>query len=712
MVQNLILNRYRLITEAGRGGFATVAAAWDTRIQRRVAIKTLRFDIPGGQGLSGGVDGNGKANAPEPFAIPGLEEARTAARLSDSNIVGVYDFQTAWPEAYIIMELVDGITLSRLIQEFDGPLPLSIVSRVFAAISKALRCAHGKQVLHLDIKPDNVLIDRQGVVKVTDFGMAVLSSQAGYGKAAGGTIGYMPLEQMALRPLDERCDEWALAALTYEMLVGENPFLAPDLASAQRAITEAEVIIPSRIRDDVTEELDEVLFTALSINRDERFESVADFAAEMQPLLGGTRKGKKELMTLVEQITDVAHDEASLPVMDGEDSEGASGRPGSAGREESARYGVAAGYGAGGTEAFDYEENDPTLTQSDTYEPSCEPAVADAHEPVQAGNYAPVQAGNYVPARSSAYDPQLDADAPRESRWRRLLGPKDDRRLSPAAAEQILTRAATTIGCGFLSAVALSNVPFLMHTDGSASSVAYLAILVIMALGAALPSFGTLAAMMALALGLWYSGGHALAVITIGVAIPWLVLSGRFDKLSSAALSTQGILGLAGLGPGATLAISPRCDMREMALSALASLVVAVDLCAGSGSGELLNWNLSLGGPVTLGLGALSGCLGNNADAAALELIASPSTWILALGWVAGGCVGGWFGGYNKRFLRITGVVIAAAVMLATILFAAGLELGFVSGVPALSSVAAVVAGLACGILLTKSYPSYPEELA
>ena len=126
MVQNLILNRYRLITEAGRGGFATVAAAWDTRIQRRVAIKTLRFDIPGGQGLSGGVDGNGKANAPEPFAIPGLEEARTAARLSDSNIVGVYDFQTAWPEAYIIMELVDGITLSRLIQEFDGLLPLSI----------------------------------------------------------------------------------------------------------------------------------------------------------------------------------------------------------------------------------------------------------------------------------------------------------------------------------------------------------------------------------------------------------------------------------------------------------------------------------------------------------------------------------------------------------------------------------------------------------
>ena len=712
MVQNLILNRYRLITEAGRGGFATVAAAWDTRIQRRVAIKTLRFDIPGGQGLSGGVDGNGKANAPEPFAIPGLEEARTAARLSDSNIVGVYDFQTAWPEAYIIMELVDGITLSRLIQEFDGPLPLSIVSRVFAAISKALRCAHGKQVLHLDIKPDNVLIDRQGVVKVTDFGMAVLSSQAGYGKAAGGTIGYMPLEQMALRPLDERCDEWALAALTYEMLVGENPFLAPDLASAQRAITEAEVIIPSRIRDDVTEELDEVLFTALSINRGERFESVADFAAEMQPLLGGTRKGKKELMTLVEQITDVAHDEASLPVMDGEDSEGASGRPGSAGHGESAGYGSAAGYEVGGTEAFEYEEDYSALAQNDSYEPSSKPAAADAHEPVQAGNYAPARSITYEPARSSAYDPQPDADAPRESRWRRLLGPKDDKRLSPAAAEQILTRAATTIGCGFLSAVALSNVPFLMNTDGSASSVAYLAILAIMALGAALPSFGTLAAMMALALGLWYSGGHALAVITIGVAIPWLVLSGRFDKLSSAALSTQGILGLAGLGPGATLAISPRCDMREMALSALASLVVAVDLCAGSGSGELLNWNLSLSGPVTLGLGALGGCLGNNADAAALELIASPSTWILALGWVAGGCVGGWFGGYNKRFLRITGVVIAAAVMLATILFAAGLELGFVSGVPALSSVAAVVAGLACGILLTKSYPSYPEELA
>ena len=90
MVQNLILNRYRLITEAGRGGFATVAAAWDTRIQRRVAIKTLRFDIPGGQGLSGGVDGNGKASV----EVSGINN-RTAAELRREYERRMQEYQKA-----------------------------------------------------------------------------------------------------------------------------------------------------------------------------------------------------------------------------------------------------------------------------------------------------------------------------------------------------------------------------------------------------------------------------------------------------------------------------------------------------------------------------------------------------------------------------------------------------------------------------------------
>ena len=79
-------------------------------------------------------------------------------------------------------------------------------------------------MLHLDIKPANVLINRQGEVNVTDFGLATLADANGTGRAGGGTIGYMPPEQMRSEALDARCDEWALASLTYEMLVGDNPF--------------------------------------------------------------------------------------------------------------------------------------------------------------------------------------------------------------------------------------------------------------------------------------------------------------------------------------------------------------------------------------------------------------------------------------------------------------------------------------------------------
>lgn len=291
-MQNLILNRYRPLEEAGAGGFATVLAAWDTRIQRRVAIKCLRLD---GYASS--------ADARSPREIPGLDEARTAAMLSDSHIVGVYDFDASGAQAYLIMEYMDGITLTELMRE-EGALSLDVATCVFEAVASALETAHENQVLHLDIKPDNVLINRQGQVKVADFGLSQLSHAAGYGRAAGGTIGYMPLEQMRLEACDARTDEWALAALTYEMLVGENPFRAPGLDAAERAIEQAEVFVPSMVRGDLNEEVDEALFGALAIDRDDRFDSVELFADAMLPHMGDARRGARELAVLVGEACD------------------------------------------------------------------------------------------------------------------------------------------------------------------------------------------------------------------------------------------------------------------------------------------------------------------------------------------------------------------------------------------------------------------------
>lgn len=289
-VQNLILNRYRPLEKAGSGGFATVLAAWDTRIQRKVAIKCLRLD------------GCGTASSPTSARdIPGLDEARTAAMLSDSHIVGVYDFAVQGGVAYLIMEYMDGMTLTELMHQ-EGELSLDVATCVLESVARALEVAHANQVLHLDIKPDNVLINQQGQVKVTDFGLAQLSHEAGYGRAAGGTIGYMPLEQMRLEAPDERTDEWALASLTYEMLLGENPFRAQDLSSAQRAIEDAEIVIPSLAREDLDEEIDEALFGALAIDREDRFETVALFADAMLAHMGDARRGERELMMLLSDV--------------------------------------------------------------------------------------------------------------------------------------------------------------------------------------------------------------------------------------------------------------------------------------------------------------------------------------------------------------------------------------------------------------------------
>lgn len=341
--QQLILNRYRPVGEAKAGGFGTVRVAWDTRIQRRVAIKCIELDemdaaraaLPGANavrqqpreplpweddplfGEDDAADGTGENGATSVFDligdeplvhslahVPGLDEARTAAMLSDASIVAVYDFEVQDSTAYLIMEYVEGMTLTDLLHRHADRLTLDVAAAVFASVSHALEVAHANQVLHLDIKPDNVLINHQGQVKVTDFGLATLADASGYGAAGGGTIGYMPLEQMRQENLDVRCDEWALASLTYEMLAGENPFLAPDLERAEAVIEDAELVLPSLCWDGLDPAIDDVIFFALDPDREERYATVADFAEELEPFLGDPKRGVRELSVIVGHADD------------------------------------------------------------------------------------------------------------------------------------------------------------------------------------------------------------------------------------------------------------------------------------------------------------------------------------------------------------------------------------------------------------------------
>lgn len=382
--KHLILKRYRPMTEAGSGGFATVQVAWDTQMQRKVAIKCIELpetpqrtsddpavagdsaladaaasagracsgfagdapssaptqvvrledippweDLPVDASVEGetrvlpavrdaaqgsrfpqtgegerdeGLPETGEVGDVDAAEIPGLAEARAIAQFSDANIVTVYNFEVEGSTAYLIMEYVEGTTLEQFLREHNDDLTLDIIAHVFSGIAHALEVAHSHNVLHLDIKPANVLINRQGEVKVTDFGLATLADANGTGRAGGGTIGYMPPEQMRSEPLDARCDEWALASLTYEMLVGKNPFFVRDLPHAEAAIEGAELVLPSLCWDDAEEGIDDVMFYALDPDPAERYDSVEEFADELMPFLGNIRAGKKELSSLVSGV--------------------------------------------------------------------------------------------------------------------------------------------------------------------------------------------------------------------------------------------------------------------------------------------------------------------------------------------------------------------------------------------------------------------------
>ena len=230
--EEVLLGRYRVLARRGTGGFGTVCTCWDQRLQRRVAIKRMPLLAETGT-----------------TAEEALAEARTSCMLSHPNIVTVLDFEADGAYAYLVMEYVDGLNLGELLARVEGGrLMPAECAHVVTSVSRALAFAHENRVLHLDIKPTNILIDRQGIVKLADFGMATLSSAAGYGDARGGTVGYMPPEQIEGMLVDERTDIFSLAVVAYQALVGQNPFAAPTAAGSLEKIRRdaAPMAAPSR----------------------------------------------------------------------------------------------------------------------------------------------------------------------------------------------------------------------------------------------------------------------------------------------------------------------------------------------------------------------------------------------------------------------------------------------------------------------------------
>lgn len=306
---DVLLNRYRVMDVQSNGGFGTVLVCWDTRLQRRVAIKRLPLA------------GTGTHAATASTLSEALHEARTSCMIANSHIVVVHDFEYDGSYAYLVMEHIDGLNLAELLRDVEyGTLTYDETACVISSIAEALAFAHENGVLHLDVKPTNIMIDRTGTVKLCDFGMAMLASAAGYGGARGGTIGYMPPEQILGDVVDERTDVFSLAVVAWQALLGASPFaITPDearkLSPEERAQRSLALIHkgpqkPSKLDPALAGVAEEALLGALDEDPSNRTPSVEAFASELTSALGDPAAGAASLATLVNQaFGDDAEDE-------------------------------------------------------------------------------------------------------------------------------------------------------------------------------------------------------------------------------------------------------------------------------------------------------------------------------------------------------------------------------------------------------------------
>jgi len=277
IVPGSAIGPYQIVNRLASGGMGEIYLAEDSRLGRKVVLKALPT-----------------AFTRDPERVRRFQlEARAASALNHPNIITVYEIGQAEHLHYIVVEFIDGETLRQRLA--NGPLGINEALEIATSVATALLAAHEAGIVHRDIKPENIMVRADGVVKVLDFGLAKLTETKPTVSDAStlfqtqqgiiiGTAPYMSPEQSRALAVDTRTDIWSLGAVLYEMVGGSAPFDGPTSSDVIAAILSREPVPLVRHRTEVPTELEWIIKKALRKDRDERYQTIKEFLADLKNL--------------------------------------------------------------------------------------------------------------------------------------------------------------------------------------------------------------------------------------------------------------------------------------------------------------------------------------------------------------------------------------------------------------------------------------------
>ncbi len=274
-------DRYEIVKSIGEGGMANVYLAYDTILNRKVAIKVLRGDL----------------SNDDKFIRRFQREALSVSNLSHPNIVEVYDVGEEDGQHYIVMEYIEGKTLKQLLQK-RGSLTLTEVIDIMNQLTDGLAHAHEAYIIHRDIKPQNIMIEDNGLIKITDFGiaMALNSTQLTQTNSVMGSVHYLPPEQANGKGSTRKSDIYSLGILMYELLTGSVPFKGDN--AVEIALKHLKEKIPSIRRQNPTipQSVENIVLKATAKNPKNRYDTVKEMHEDLLVCLSSEKANEKKLV--------------------------------------------------------------------------------------------------------------------------------------------------------------------------------------------------------------------------------------------------------------------------------------------------------------------------------------------------------------------------------------------------------------------------------